>query len=299
MSLTGLEKAIILSISYSNVFFTPLTAKEVWLRLISNKYFSEKKTNDALVKLVKLNYLNLTNNYYSVVEKNLVDLRIKRKKFSQIKLNETKKLINITRLVPFIKAMVVTGSLSVANAKKNDDTDWLIITSKNTLWITRPLVILIASFYGKRRERNGNHRDNSWCFNMFMTEEDLVINKEKRSVYTAFEVCQAKFIYDKDGVEAKFLQKNKWVNKYLKNFYNSRINETKNSSNLEFINIFDNVALKFVNTILFYVQYLYMKRRITREVVQKNVAFFHPRNTHGKIFKQWKQIILENYNANH
>ena len=299
MSLNGLERSIILSISYSNVFSTPLNSSEVWLRLISPEVVPLKKVQECLAKLVKENYLVKFGDYYSLLDKDLSGLKQKREVYSKEKLVEARRLISKAKLIPFVKAIVITGSVSVSNAKKNDDIDWLIITSKNSLWITRPLIIMIAIFNGKRRERSGNHRDNSWCFNMFMSDEDLAITKEKRSVYTAYEVCQAKFVYDSNGVEKKFLNVNSWSRKYLKNFYKSRVDEVKSRSINYKLSYSNNIINNLLNNFLFYIQYLYMKKRITREIVEKNVAFFHPRNTHGKVLKQWKNIITENLNANY
>ncbi|MDH5533614.1 MAG: hypothetical protein OEX81_04265 [Candidatus Pacebacteria bacterium] len=295
MSLNGLEKAIILSISYSNVFSTPLNSREVWLRLITQQEVQFEKVKQSLARLVKNNYLVKSGEYYCVGKKDLLDLKFKRTKYSQSKLVEAKRLINIAKLIPFVKAIVITGSLSVSNAKKNDDVDWLVITSKNSLWLTRPLIILIASFFGKRRERNGNHRDNSWCFNMFMTEESLAISNKKRSIYTAYEVCQAMFVYDSNGVEKQFLENNSWAKKYLKNFFDSRLIKVKGKRADYKINYLDNFITYLLNDLLFYIQYFYMKNRITREVVKKEVAFFHPRNTHGKIFNKWKQILRKDF----
>jgi hypothetical protein len=292
MSLNGLDKAILLSISYSNVFSFPLTSREVWLRLITKKEVTLQKVEQSLIKLTQKKILKKFGKYYTVVEKDLSRLRLKREIYSKEKLTEANGLVSKAKLIPFIKAIVVTGSLSVSNAKKNDDTDWLIITSKNTLWITRPLIIMIASFYGKRRERSGNHRDNSWCFNMFMTDDSVSISREKRNVYTSYEVCQAKFVYDKGGVERKFLKDNSWVKNYLFNFYSSRVFEVKKKT-LDFKeNDKNSFFIRYINDILYFIQYLYMKSRITREVVEKNKAFFHPRDTHGKISKQWKQILI-------
>lgn len=303
MSLNGLEKAIILSVSYSNLFLTPLSGEEIWLRLITKKKISLKIVKKTLAKLVQKGLINKDGDCYFIVDKKLPTIKAKRVKYSKEKLIEANLLINKAKLIPFVKAIVITGSLSVSNAKKNDDIDWLIITSKNTLWLTRPLIILIASFYGKRRERSGNHRDNSWCFNMFMTEDHLTISQRTRNIYTAYEVCQAKFIYDIANIEETFLKNNSWVGKYLNNFFKFRLNKAKSrlvnkDRNDESYKNIAGAFLSILNKALFYGQYLYMKKGITREVVKINTAFFHPRDTSSRVLKKWKQVILKKYARN-
>jgi hypothetical protein len=293
MSLSGLEKAILLSISYSNIFSFPLNSREIWLRLISSEKVSHQRVKEVLEGLLFKNFLKKDGQYYSIIDKATSQLRDKRATFSQKKRQEVDFFISKARLFPFIKAIVITGSLSVNNAKENDDIDWLIITQDNTLWIVRPLLIVLATFYGKRRERNGDHRDNSWCFNMFLSESNLLIEEKNQSIYTAYEVCQADFVYDRGGIEKKFLFRNNWVKKYLKNFWNDRIikKETK-----EYFNLQENKNLlltKILNNLLFMIQYQYMRNAITREVVKKDLALFHPRDTHGNILIKWKKILKD------
>ena len=41
------------------------------------------------------------------------------------------------------------------------------------------------------------------------------------------------------------------------------------------------------------IQYQYMRNAITREVVKKDLALFHPRDTHGNILIKWKKILKD------
>ncbi|NCN03907.1 MAG: hypothetical protein GW942_02435 [Candidatus Pacebacteria bacterium] len=295
MSFTGLERAIILSISYSSIFSHPLSCPEIWLRLVIRKPVFYKKVREALSELVSKKIIITDGQYYTLSDSTFFSIRKKRHQLSLSKRSEATLFVKKARLIPFVKALIITGSVSVNNAKENDDIDWLIITQKHTLWIVRPLVILLATFFGKRRERNGNHRDNSWCFNMFLSEDCLQVADKNKNIYTAYEVFQADFVYDQNNIESKFLGENSWVKKYLPNYWlekNKKIDLIE-SSNCKKISNKDLSFFSIINKLLFFIQYQYMKKAITREVVQINKALFHPRNTHGEVLKKWKEIVRD------
>jgi hypothetical protein len=273
-----LKKHILLTTAYSAVFGQSLSVAEVEKRLL----ISRGKIGSEL-KLPKL----ITDQ----------SLRDKRRKNSLKKLDEAQKFVSILKHIPWIKAVVVTGSVAVNNAVENDDTDFLIITQKNRLWLARPLVVLVAMWFGKRRQADGSHRDNSWCLNMFLDEDKLKVGKGGRSIYTAYEVLQAKFIFDRGGVEQRWLQENSWVGRVLPNFYEFRKEEVlKKVRMVEGINKEgfneDWGGFDLLNELLFKFQYWYMKSRITREKVELGRAFFHPRDTRGEIFEKWKKLLL-------
>jgi hypothetical protein len=130
---------------------------------------------------------------------------------------------------------------------------------------------------------------------MFLSEESLQVATKNRNVYTAYEVVQADFVYDHNDLERKFLVENNWVNKYLPNYWQDKDNKvdlTKSCHYKEDSN-YSYSILSLLNKVLFYIQYQYMKKAITREVVQINKALFHPRNTHGEILKKWKGILQD------
>ncbi|NCN87518.1 MAG: hypothetical protein GW941_01330 [Candidatus Pacebacteria bacterium] len=299
MTLSSFEKAVLLSISYSSVFSFPLTSREIWLRLIYKQPISHQRVKEVLDSLILKNIIQTNGKYFSILDDCSTDIRKISQNFSNLKRSEADSFVDKARLIPFIKAIVITGSVSVNNAKQNDDIDWLIITKKDTLWIVRPLVILLAIISGKRRERNGNHRDNSWCFNMFLSEESLEVIDKNKNIYTAYELFQADFVYDQGGIERKFLANNSWAKKYLANYWlekNKRLTldkvcfcEEKNANLTQ--------CFKYLNIVSFYIQYQYMKKAITREIVQIDKALFHPRNTHRNILTQWKKIIKQISNA--
>lgn len=208
--------------------------------------------------------------------------RIKREKISKQKLIIAKKASKILSKIPTIKFIGVTGSLAMMNAKKNSDIDLLVITKANTLWTTRLVILVILSILQIpfRRAKKRDEAD-KLCLNMWLDETDLVWNKKDRNIYTAHEIAQVIPLVNKNNIYEKFLFLNRWVLSYWP--YAVRI------SNLEFgiwkkytkFHILDSIFL-FVEKLAFKLQYFYMRRKITREVITPTRAIFHP-NDWGKV----------------
>jgi len=184
--------------------------------------------------------------------------------------------------------------LAMDNAKKDDDLDFMLVTSKNTLWLIRPLVTLLALWRGKARLRH-LHASNSWCLNMWLTEQSLQLPRQNRNLYTACEVCQATCIWDQADIQAKFLQENKWMKNYLPNYYeqkNSKLITPNQKLKLRSQKIFIvHCALCIVNTLVFLLQRSYMAWHLSNEQVDLQRAFFHPRKTKQLVMKRLRKSI--------
>lgn len=291
MTKLDLKGSVLLSIAYSGIFSFPLTFWEVYKRLL---FFSDVSAQDlakVLKTLVQLKQIEFYQDHFFIGKKYLVEERQQKLKISQQKIKEGEKLVSLVKHLPWVRAMVVSGSIAVDNAKPKDDLDWLVITSDNSLWLVRPLLLVLATFYGKRRGRNGDHRDNSWCFNMFLTESSLAMPVDKKSIYTAYEVCQARFLLAKDTVERDFLTSNSWVKSFVPNFYQARLDEVGSSTPRGVTKPSRYNLLSYINKLSYKIQLWYMKPHITREKVALSLAFFHPRDTKKNIYIRWLKLI--------
>ncbi len=199
----------------------------------------------------------------------LEKIRRLREKYSLLKWGIAYRQAARLAKLPLVAAIFVTGSLAMNNCKKSDDIDLMIITYPNTLWITRFLVNVYFLKY--RRFPGAKTAPDKICTNLWLDTNNLVMHTH--SLYTSHEILQAKCIFDRGGVQDQFLKQNAWVKDYLPNAYK------KSFENLKFKNykLIKNYKLKIINYILFYVQWLYMKPKMTTEKVGPGFAFFHPR----------------------
>ena len=94
MSLSGLERAVLLSISYSSIFSFPLTSQEIWLRLIYKKPISYQKVKETLTSLVSKNKILTDGQFYTIQDTSLFDVRETRQKYSVTKRVEANDFID-------------------------------------------------------------------------------------------------------------------------------------------------------------------------------------------------------------
>ena len=186
------------TLAYADIFDYPLTASEIKHWLIEGDSFAPAKKGY----------------YYLPGRKNLIALRRRRQRFSQLKWQQARKATRILSLISNVKLAAVTGALAMNNSDKNDDIDLMIVTAKNRLWLTRLIVLLLLLPWLRR----GKKINNRLCINLWLDETALVVSQTKRDLYTAHEVCQAKPVFDRDNTYQKFIAANLWYKKFLPNW---------------------------------------------------------------------------------
>ena len=206
--------------------------------------------------------------------------RVQREKYSRNKLKLAKRASKLISKIPTVLFVGITGSLAMMNSGKDSDIDLMIITKNNCLWTTRLLVygLLRVTGYELRKPKLDNEK-NMLCINLWMDESDLIWSKNDRNIYTAHEIAQIVPLVNKNKTYEKFIYLNKWILNYWPNSIEVNSNEdikilSETKTNHFISRTIENISYK--------IQYLYMYKKITREVVTPTRAFFHP-NDWGKI----------------
>lgn len=293
--LSGLQKNIVLTLAYTDQFDFPLTKQEIFLRLVgAGGQVSKKVLDDELKNLVSKKVLVTEGEYFRLKNSNLdSSVRRFRQKYSRRKWKEVDEFVFVISKIPWVKAIVVTGSLAVDNAKLNDDVDFMIITQEKRLWLARVLLAAYAFLRGRRRSWQ-REEPNSWCLNLWLDESSLKLPARLKNIYGAFEICQAIWVYDRGGIKSRFFQLNSWAEKFLPNYFAFQQKSLEKSmSNKSGLTVFQ-VVFDYLNTVFYWMQYLYMKPHMTREKVAESYAFFHPRDTKKIVLSRW----LRRYNEN-
>lgn len=280
--------SILGTIAYSDLFQYPLTLAELSSRLMGN--FSTISETELKHTARQMNELDSRQDFWFLKGKDhLVQLRKKRQYFSQLKQDEVRTLQKVLEVVPTISSAYITGALAVENSHSiSDDIDILIVTKTGSLWLTRLFVILMTGLRGKYR-LHGSGGEFGWCFNLWLDQKHLQQPKSSRSVYTSYELLQSKQIL---GTKDELRMANEWIKEYI-NY--SHDNDQKNNYEaqrkpervwwLTLLRIFELLSYRF--------QLFYMASRRTTERVGEGFAFFHPRDTKGKILNKWKERLQQ------
>ncbi len=281
-----LQKAVLATIIYHDIFNYPLRNKEVFKYLIENKSKYESVENTLRI-LINKNLISSKANYIHLKNKsNIEKLRAKREKYSKQKLKKAQLYAKILHLLPTIKCVCVTGALAMNNCTEYDDIDILIICQKKTLWTTR-LISNILLFPFKRTPMSKNI-NNKACLNIFIDESELLI--KTKNIYTAHEICQTKVLWDNNSY-IKFIKKNDWIREYLPNWQQERQQATGNKQQAHAHLLLVSYCLSLIETLAKWAQLTYMKSKVTTESIGDTQLFFHPKDTQNKILKKYYQKI--------
>lgn len=257
--------SILRTLAYADIFDSPLTAPEI------HRFLIGKKTSLDNVKttLKKHRLPHQKNYYYLSGRSHLVSLRRRRQQISRDKHTFATRVEKWLKIIPTIKAVIVTGALAVNNAPPDDDIDLFIITSSGNLWTTRLLVNLILDSFRLRRKPDSDKLHNKFCLNLWLDQSHLLLPKSQQNLYTAHEIAQTKLIWSRGNAYHQFLWQNRWLLDFLPHTPIPKGSPSKAPKPLG-INYLEKAAFKL--------QAQYMKSKITREKITPHSAFFHPLN---------------------
>lgn len=272
-----LEFSILQTLKYSNVFNFQLTNKEIYKYLIGEHTANLHEINSALQALSKNKKIFFYKNLYSLkaVTKDLyVTKKQNSKTFKEIKKRSKKDLKFLSNLF-FIKFVGITGSSAAKDFRGDYDVDLFFICQNNFVWFSRIFVVLYLKY--KKMYRN------PYCANIY-TSKDFC-SWFDQNIYIANEIARIKPLINKEHTFEYFLQKNKWVIRYLPNF-----KFYIPSGNFEFKNSFISKIIFPIELFLYFLEYLYMKPKISTERVSlKRIMFLK---------KDYKEKILGDYTKN-
>lgn len=273
------DRLVFLTLAYSSCFSFALSKKEIFERLAKGQekiFISSKKIENSLRKLISQSLIQSDGQYFFLKKRDLEN-RLQRAKFISIKKKEIQNFVDLIKKVPFVKAVVLTGSTAVDNAQKDDDLDFMIICQHNTLWLTRFILILLTKLKDKRPEKENS---NAWCLNLWLDENDLVISEERRSLYEAYEILQMNFVYDVADFKKQFLNANPWLKNYLFFYDNYKFGRYRVKKSFSLLNQLFFVLQKK------YRQLVFGQENFSLSLTQ---AFFNSISFRDKVFSRLKE----------
>lgn len=263
------------SVIYHDIFEYPLTEGELIKWEVGREVLKNKKAAGKII---------FKNGFYFLSGKEGYTFkRLLRERNYINKVTIARKAGNILNHILSIKGLFITGALAMNSADKNADVDLLVITRRGLMWTSRALVLLLFRLLGfpTRKFGDKNEKD-KLCFNLWLDEENLSWPSKKRNIFSAHEIAQIKPIINKDNIYERFLYANRWLKDYWPN--SVRIIKPKRRPKGKMINL-----LYLIEAFARKSQYFYMKRKITKEVVGKNKAVFHPKDISSFVLAKFEK----------
>lgn len=254
-----LEKAIIRTVAFFDIFDYPLTILEIykWFYLTINpqqfppeadQFLAEtinkkRETNLSeilvgLEELKKKKVIDSKNGFYFFPgRENLVNLRQGRYLLAEVKFKIARRAIKFLRFIPFIRMIAVCNNAAYSNAAAKSDIDFFIVVAQGRIWWTRLLITLLLTVLGLRR--HGQKITDRICLSFYLTDDSLNLSSialKPIDPYFIYWLATLAPIYQAENYPA-FLRQNLWLKDYLPNFYPVSLADRRQLKNQGFLKI--------------------------------------------------------------
>ncbi len=205
-----LNQNILKTLLYYDIFKHPLKKDEIFIFCPKNTVPKTEIENaiDKFSENDECKFSQKDGYIYVKPNSEYVDNRLVKEKYSLRMWKITKYVVHIIKRFPFVRAVLVTGSLSKNSSSKESDLDFMVITKSSRLWIARTLLMLFKKIFLFNSYKY-------FCINYFITEDSLVV--EDKNIFTATEVATVKGVFNTELMKT-FLSANKWVNDFFPNY---------------------------------------------------------------------------------
>jgi hypothetical protein len=297
--LGNMEKAILKTLVYADIFDYPLKVWEIHKWLIGKKASLPEVEKVLKRKGLTSCIKNQGDYYYLRGRKKIVEQRLAKERQSQRLMRQATFIARLFKLVPGVLLVGVSGNLAMENAGRFDDIDLFIITRKGSLWTVRAALLGILSFLDKRRAR-GEQKElaaGKICLNLLVEEDNLV--QKNKDLYTAHEVLQMKVLWQRGKIYQKFLEENDWAFRFLPNWVGGSFalraviplkKGIYRSSIKSRMTIKDPGQVRMtVEQIARFFQLRYMGKPSGKERIGKGELYFHPEDYRDKVLTEFRK----------
>jgi hypothetical protein len=206
-------EAILSTILYFDIFRHPLTERELQ-NYLHNIELSKGEIHHTVNFLLRHNLL-FEKQGYILANQNFenIERRVNGEMLAAKRWPEAIKKSKLISRFPFVRAVIISGSLSKGFMDEKSDIDFLIITEPGRLWVARTFLALYKKIF-----LFNSHK--FFCVNYFLDLENLILTDH--NIFTATELLLSVPTYN-SPLYKKFLNANPWAYEFypaLKN-YNS------------------------------------------------------------------------------
>lgn len=205
---TAIARSMLRKLIYFDIFSHPLLPTEI----IDYCNYPGLKTIDGLRILHHLEekrWVNVCNGFYFLGDDtSKVDSRIEANQLANKRMKAAKRYARIISNFPYVRAVLISGSLSKHVMKPDSDIDFFIITKVGRLWACRAFLTFFKKVFLGDSYRN-------FCLNYFIDTESLEI--PDKNVFTATEIAFILPMYNYP-LYRKFMAANHWCRGEYPNF---------------------------------------------------------------------------------
>lgn len=198
------ERAVLKTLLYADVFDFPLTSREIHHYLIQCRA-PLASVEARLQALAAAGQVEKLNGYAAIAGRGeLFEIRHARARRSAALWPLAQRWGARLAALPFVRMVAVTGALAVDNVGARSDIDFLLVTAPGRLWLTRALVIALV--------RAAAAQGVDLCPNYLVTTNRL--HFQEHNLFTAHDLTQMVPLYGESIYRATWKQ-NPWRESFL------------------------------------------------------------------------------------
>lgn len=276
------------TVAYADIFAYPLTDDDVY-------YWFIRTTPPRNIRLRRVKGIIKRDGFMILKGRQSILSSLKKRiRYSRHKWGLARSAGGYLRFIPSIKLVGVTGGLSMRNADRHDDIDFIIITAAGTLWITRFMAVVLLDILHRRRKPDDKNVANKICLNMFMSEDALRLGPKEQDLFAAHEILQMEPLWARGNTYKTFLSSNAWVKTFLPVAWNIKQNgHTIHPKNTHWWTYMGIYLLRFLEWPARFFQLWYMQKRRTVEVVSGGTLRFHPHDARRWVVREFGKRLAK------
>lgn len=197
---SDIHLSILRSIAYSDVFNYPLKSDEIHgsmelqCSMSQLQHATQELVNDGLI-------LKVGDFYCLRDKKDNLKLRLERNNRAVKYLKWARRISTFIGLFPFVRGVLISGSLSKNSMDEDSDIDYFVITESGHLWTCRTILMVFKKVFLFNSYK-------LFCLNYFVDTNNLKIKDE--NIYVANEINTLIPTYGKKYCK-EFFQTNEWA----------------------------------------------------------------------------------------
>lgn len=172
--LTAIERGILATLAYFDVFEFPLRRKELIRWFFPQEPIPGLRPEDIESTLDQSEaikgHIEQNDGWYTLRDRSsLIALRAERARFAKRKWRIAKFAAGLLRVIPFLRMAAVCNTLAIGNARDESDIDFFIIGRSHRLWTMRLLTTAWLDF--ARLRRKGSAIRDKICLSFYVTRD--------------------------------------------------------------------------------------------------------------------------------
>ena len=283
---------VLKTILYFDVFSYPLKEEEIVLFSRDNN--NDTKALSALKELHKQGIIKYKDGFYYIEDSSKIERRNKGNTLAEKRLKTAMRYSRIMSWFPYVKAIMLSGSISKGYMGENDDIDYFIVTQPGRLWIARTLLTLFKKIFLLNSYRN-------FCINYFTDTDNLAIRERDR--YAATEIVFLLPVFNVSMYWKMFIE-NPWVKSYYPEFEQRNNDCIENEIRLKkwIEKLLNNRLGDKLEDLLFRKSVKFIKRKFSKLdnqsfensfSLKRNELRYFPDGTHDQINRDFQMKINE------